>query len=191
MDSCFSEVFDISLPGGVIWCEKYLLKINGATSSALRSITCWTFHRISVLIRKSCLTSKLSFRYLNMKLDLIEKYLGKQQHNRFVHPSTQNVHSKGERSHRGWLHGSGAPGSFPSKVRNQVHNLNMTCCEVILQLCEKRCYSSSVPHLSPRLWNYTAAPVITRYWFLCLPLPLTSTQSRVFFLKSQDFSDFR
>lgn len=169
MDSCFSEVFDISLPGRVIWCEKYLLKINGATSSALRAITCWTFHRISVLIWKGHFTSKLSFRYLNMKLDLIEKYLGKQQHNRSVHPSTQNVHCEGERSHRGRLHGSGGLRLFPSEFRNQVHNSNITHCKVILYLYVKS-YFSPVPHLSSRLYNYTVATVVTRHWFLCLPL---------------------
>lgn len=76
MDSYFSEVFDISLPGRVIWCEKYLLKINGTTSSALRSITCWTFHRISVLIWKSCLTSNFSFRHLNTSLISLRSTLG-------------------------------------------------------------------------------------------------------------------
>lgn len=72
-NSFSSKIFEISLPGGVIWCEKYLLKINGSTSSALRS-TCQTCRRFSVLTWKSRLTSKFSFHHLNMKVGLTEKY---------------------------------------------------------------------------------------------------------------------
>lgn len=60
--------------------------------------TFWTFQHISVWIWKSCLTSKFSFRYRNMNLDLVEKYLGKAQS--VSYPQLHRIcKSKGNRSH--------------------------------------------------------------------------------------------
>lgn len=130
MDSYFSEVFDISLPARVIWCEKYLLKINGTTSSALRSISCWTFHRISVLIWKSCLTSNFSFRYLNTSLISLRSTLGSNNVNVLSTHQHRMFTPKGKGVTEGDYMVQWEGGLFSFKFRNQVHKLNIPYCNI-------------------------------------------------------------
>lgn len=50
-------------------------------------------------------------------LDLIEKYLGKQECKRLVHPWTQNVQAQGERNPTCWLYYSREKGAISTQVQ--------------------------------------------------------------------------
>lgn len=88
-----------------------------------------------------------------MKLDLIEKYLGKQQCKRLSTPGHRMFKPKEKGVPPGDSIIQGKRGLFQSRFRNQVRNLNIAYCRV--NVLAWKSPSASLTQLSPCVYGAT------------------------------------